>query len=355
MKITSNKNIKIFLNKVLGPLLFIWLSYSIYQQIISQADLNESIRYITEAVSGVQAWQFWLAILLMVFNWIIEARKWKVLMSPLQQISMWHSFKGVLAGLAFALSTPNRVGEYGGRMLYIEEGKRRKSVSITVIGSLSQLIITLLAGSIGLVLVKKDLVQSISSYDTMPVLANGLQWIAITAGIVLTVFYFRLDWLMKCCELIRLREKWLQYIRVSCELDVTILLRVLGLSAFRYAVFVYQYILLLQVMHVNLKVNDAFWIISILYLILALVPTIALLELGLRGKLAILLFQFFSNNILGIYAASTGIWLINLVLPAIAGSLLVAGIKFFNVRQNEDKISYFTLTDSSYASSECRQ
>ena len=86
-------------------------------------------------------------------------------------------------------------------------------------------------------------------------------------------------------------------------------------------------------MHVNIGVMDAFWLISILYLILALAPTIALLELGLRGQVAILLFGLYSENVLGIYAASTGVWLVNLILPALAGCLLITSLKIFNVRQ----------------------
>jgi len=328
-----NKSIKIFLNRILGPLLFIWLSYSIWKQIMQQPNLHESVGYIKSAVWGKDAWMFWLVIILMITNWVIEARKWQLLMAGLQKITLWRSFKSVLSGLAFALNTPNRIGEYGGRMLYVENGKRVKSVAITVVGSLSQLIITLLLGGIGLLVQKDQLQHASSTNELMQVWMNVLQWAVIILGTLFCIFYFRLGWLVKCCEVMKLRPKWLQYVYVLNDIDVTILLRVLGLSAIRYIVFVYQYILLLQIMHVSVKASDAFWLISLLYLILALVPTIALLELGLRGKVAILLFQMYSNNILGIYAASTGIWLVNLVLPALAGSLLVTGLKIFNVRQ----------------------
>jgi len=108
---------------------------------------------------------------------------------------------------------------------------------------------------------------------------------------------------------------------------------VLSLSALRYLVFLCQYILLLEVMHVHAGWWNAFWLISVLYLILAFVPTMALLELGIRGKAGILLFQTFSANTVGIYAASTGIWLVNLVLPALAGGLLAIRHKFFNIKQ----------------------
>ena len=35
------KNIKIFINYFLGPLLFVWLAFSIYKQILRQPQLEE--------------------------------------------------------------------------------------------------------------------------------------------------------------------------------------------------------------------------------------------------------------------------------------------------------------------------
>ena len=73
----------------------------------------------------------------------------------------------------------------------------------------------------------------------------------------------------------------------------------------------------------------AFWLIAVMFLILAVVPTIALAELGVRGKISIFLFSVFSTNTIGIVLTATTIWLINLVVPALAGSLFILGIKLF--------------------------
>jgi hypothetical protein len=40
-----------------------------------------------------------------------------------------------------------------------------------------------------------------------------------------------------------------------------------------------------------------------------------------------MLFGLYSANTVGIYAAATGIWLVNLVLPALAGSLFILGVR----------------------------
>src|SRR5262249_10330445 len=159
-----------------------------------------------------------------------------------------------------------------------------RSVSLTIIGSISQLIITMVLGTVGLLLMKDKLVfqfPGAAAADIwMRVLAGALA--AVSFGCIL--FYFRLTWLVRCCVKMSVSEKWLKHIRVIEDLNVTILLRVLCLSAGRYIVFVCQYVLLLQVMHVAVPVREAFWLVTVLYLILALIPTVALLEVGIRGE-----------------------------------------------------------------------
>ena len=77
---------------------------------------------------------------------------------------------------------------------------------------------------------------------------------------------------------------------------------------------------------------DAACMACVLFLVLAIVPTVALAELGFRGKVSIQLFGLLSANTIGILATAAGIWIINLVIPAIAGSLLILGIRLFRNR-----------------------
>jgi len=59
------------------------------------------------------------------------------------------------------------------------------------------------------------------------------------------------------------------------------------------------------------------------------VPTIAIAELGVRGKVSIFFLGLLSSNTVAIVAATVGIWLINLVIPAVLGSVLLLGVKIF--------------------------
>ena len=126
-----------------------------------------------------------------------------------------------------------------------------------------------------------------------------------------------------------LLKKYSFFIQKLEEFHWRELLKVLLLSIARYAIFVVQYLLLLQLFKVEIAASSSVWLITIMFLALAIVPTIALAELGVRGKLSIYIFGLFSVNTLGILFTATTIWLINLVVPALAGSLFLLGIKLF--------------------------
>ncbi|HEY8898512.1 MAG TPA: hypothetical protein VIM79_26975, partial [Niastella sp.] len=74
--------------------------------------------------------------------------------------------------------------------------------------------------------------------------------------------------------------------------------------------------------------------VSVIFLVLAIVPTIAVItELGVRWKVGIEVVQLFNSNITGILATSLAVWIINLVIPALIGSLLILSIRVFNNRK----------------------
>ena len=94
-------------------------------------------------------------------------------------------------------------------------------------------------------------------------------------------------------------------------------------------VFVVQYVVLLKVFGVAASILNLAMMVAVLFLVMAMVPTIALAELGFRGKISLQLFGLLSVNTIGIVSAAAGIWIINLILPAIIGSIFMVGIRLF--------------------------
>jgi hypothetical protein len=125
-------------------------------------------------------------------------------------------------------------------------------------------------------------------------------------------------------------EKYKKYIKLPEGFQRHVLVRILFLSFLRYLVFMLQYQLLFSVFGVGLTGLQAWGGMSVVFLVMAVVPTFTFLtELGLRWAASIQIMELFSVNAVGIFATSFGIWLINLIIPALAGSLLILGIKLF--------------------------
>jgi uncharacterized membrane protein YbhN (UPF0104 family) len=319
-----HRNSKTFINYFLGPLLFLWLSWSIYNQVRRQQQLSDAWHNIRDELTGPAAWNFALIILLMIVNWAIEALKWKISVKEIQEVSFGKSFRAVLSGVSFAVSTPNRIGEYLGRMLYMNEGNRLRTISITIVGSMSQLIITCVMGILALMLLRSEIVEAaLIPTPWYNVILSGAA--LVLAGLLL--FYFRLSWITRWVEKIPGIKKYVYLVSAIDHLSPRLLFQLLLLSLVRFLVFIAQYALVFPIFAVSLDLYQVFWGVSLSFLVMAAVPTIALIELPLRGKTMATILGIFSANTLGIGLAAAMMWLINLVIPAIIGSLLILGLR----------------------------
>ena len=219
----------------------------------------------------------------------------------------------------------------------MEEGNRLRTISITIVGSISQLIVTLFMGCLGLLVLQPALQSAaLVSAIWMQVILYGV----LASLVVLTLFYFRLAWLIRWVDRLPGSSRFAYLVRALEDFDATILFRLLSLSALRFIVFILQYYLLFRLFDVNVSWWQAFWAVSVSFLVMAIIPTFAIAELGLRGEISIKLIGLFSMNNLGIWMTSMTIWLVNLILPAVIGSLLILSIRtIFNNKSNSENSS----------------
>lgn len=150
----------------------------------------------------------------------------------------------------------------------------------------------------------------------------------IAISIFLTVFYFRLSWVVRWIDRLPSSRRYAWLIETLEEFNATLLLQIMSLSALRFIVFIVQYYLLFQLFDVEVSLWWGWWLVSVSFLAMAAIPTIALFtDLGLRGKVSLLLVGLFSQNSLGISLTAVSIWFVNLIIPALAGSLLILSLK----------------------------
>jgi len=267
----------------------------------------------------------------MPINWSLEAIKWKYLLKVKEKISFWLSLKAVLVGTTISAVSPNRTGDYFARVFVLKKTSFWEGVLVTLIGSFAQTITTLLFGSIAFFSLFSHKLVNLNYITT-----NQLNLIRILffIGIALSIlFYYRISLLSNIIP-----SKWRktrQYINVLQRFSFQELSIALSFSTIRYAIYSLQfYILLLASGIENLSLMVGLGLTSSIFLLNTIRPSIALLEIGIRTSIAIfifcLYFGFDSNIDNNVFAASTLIWLINIIVPALFGLLFIKDLKFFN-------------------------
>ncbi len=322
-----NKNIKIILNYVAGPLLMVFLFYMVSRQLQQQRDWKQSLNEILEAVRGPRQWRLYTMIALMGANWGLEAAKWRIAVRPVQIISYWRALKAVFAGTCIASFTPNRVGEYLGRILFIDPGNQIRTIAPTVVCSMAQMLITLTAGMLSIAVLY-------FCPPPIPVFWTGTNYlgaafvIILAAALVLSLLYFRAGPIIrKVNPWIR---KWKPAMSIPAEFPGKALFLILTFSTVRYLVFLLQYVMLFGLFAVDIDTLSICIGVSTMFLLMAAVPTLTFFtDLGFRWEAGIQIFRIFTVNTAGILAVSLGIWMINLIIPALIGSLLILRIKLF--------------------------
>ena len=321
-----NRQIRIVLNYFLGPVILVLLSWSLYRQLLQQPDL---LQRWTEISGSLKDLRLWLVVVLMVANWGMESWKWMLLVREMQPgYSFGRAFRAVLAGCSITMLTPNRIGEYGGRMLFVEPENRLRAISLALVGSISQLLITLIAGVSALIILRYFLQPVSGELAVLPHFwGDVLLGSSTMVMLLVALFYWKIAWLAQIIDRLPFMKRVQQHVSVIETLQNLLLAKILSLSGLRYLIFVAQYLLMLQLMGVNLPWFTGCCLIALFYLMMALAPTIGFIELPLRVGALWLLLKPYSGNELGVGAAALGIWIINLVLPAITGSLFLLRIR----------------------------
>ena len=262
---------------------------------------------------------FALALILVPLNWALEAFKWQKLVAQTHPLSFTNSLRAVFSGLSVGIFTPKRIGEIGGRIAYLPKAHRIKGGYFTLLGSLAQHITTLTVGAIatGFILFSKAFGQF-----TLP---NALKSTIATAFLLIYVcclfLYFNSGAALKHIRKINWLKRHLP-IEHSFHTPWPLLARVLFISHLRYLVFASQFALMLYYFQVDISWAHAFCGIAATYFILSLVPSTSLIELGIRGSVALFVIGGLSAPAPGILFASMLLWLINLALPSLLGSVL---------------------------------
>jgi uncharacterized membrane protein YbhN (UPF0104 family) len=297
-----------------------------YRQLFGKNDFNEWWSAFQYSLHQASVWWLVISVCLMPFNWLLEALKWRLLLKLKVNISVFTAFRAVISGITFGLMTPARVGEYGGRVLFVEAKHRWRAVVATMVSGYSQLITVISVGMLGMTWF----------------IAHFLHWEAwlqraiVSAQVFLIAFalfgYFNIEFVRRIVRKIPIlnRQKpLLNGLRILKRYHPKDLSTALALAFLRYFVFSAQYYFILRFFQLPIGFFEGMAGVATIFLIQTSIPLPPAIGLLTRSGVALSVWSFFSSNHLAILAAALTVWVINLLFPALLGLSAVFGVTIF--------------------------
>ena len=270
-----------------------------------------------------------IVLFLMFLNWFLEALKWRYMISKIEKVSIYTSLKAVFAGITVSSFTPNRVGEYGGRVFYLEKADRLKGVIITFIGSMSQLLITILFGSISFIILSELLFESKILFSAISKFKLLVFLLLFLLNVFIFYFFYNVHSFISFFNLNKYINRFKQYIQTFTIYNSSELTNILLFSFSRYIVFSIQFLILLNVFEIDSSTFHSMLSVMLIFLFVSIIPTIVVAEIGVRGSVAIYVFSLFTINSIGVFSSTLLLWIINLVIPSLIGIYFVFNLNFF--------------------------
>jgi hypothetical protein len=260
-----------------------------------------------------------VALLLMPVNWGLEQAKWLSLMRAIGvRPDRREALRALLAGISFSIATPNRIGEYAGRVLLLAPEHRWAGALSSILGSACQWGAFLALGWPALWAWGGRLGWA-SAWGAGALAALGPLMVLLA---ILSWAYLRQRSLPTWVHRIPLPKS---LIRLPAELAAfraigsAQLARAVMLACNRFAVFCVQYWLLLYAFGLPLPPGWGVAGIAAIYLIQAGLPLPPGAGLLARVDMAFWLWGHLPGAKAAILSASLGLFVINLGMPSLLG------------------------------------
>lgn len=271
-----------------------------------------------------------LAFGLIFLNFGLEAVKWQRMIAPFYpDVRFWQAFQAVLAGNTTGIFTPNRVGEYAGRVLFLPEGHRTEAVALTFIDRIGQMLITLWLGTLALgfiMLFHSAKITRLQEY--LPWISLQVVWaLAVVGCLLATYLFFFPQWLLWFVPKLG-NYAALAQVRAAIEvLTPRLQKQVFVISGLRNFTFTSQYLLLLFAFGFPPSPLLGYALIWLVYLVKSVIPSVSLSELGIRESAALAIMTLWGIPAPLIVTATLSVYFFNIAFPALVGMIFVYRIK----------------------------
>jgi hypothetical protein len=147
---------------------------------------------------------------------------------------------------------------------------------------------------------------------------------------LLLVFYFNIGWLVTLLNRIKFLKKYHRFFDIMARYHTTELLNIMWFCLTRFFVFSFQYFLVIHLLIPSVPIFPMMMMVFILFFVQSALPSLDLLDVGVRSMTASAFFAYITDQNIAVMAAVSSIWFINLIVPAILGSVFVLKLRFFD-------------------------
>jgi len=264
-------------------------------------------------------------LILTVFNWFFEILKWKNLVQIVQEISFYDALKQSLAALTASLFTPNRIGDYAAKAIYYKSSKRRKVMLLNLLSHMMQMTVTTVFGIIGFSFFIYTYNPEISYYKL---------------GRFLIILMVILSFTMFKGKQTNITVKGFSFVKVVDfvkNISREVHLKNVLYSVIRYFTFSFQFYFLLTLFGVDVYYFNAMVVITSMYLLASIIPSVFIFDVVIKGSVALYVFEIVDVNDLTILSIITMMWILNFVIPSIIGSFFVIRFNATNLMRSARK------------------
>ncbi|MFD2742809.1 MULTISPECIES: lysylphosphatidylglycerol synthase transmembrane domain-containing protein [Sphingobacterium] len=317
-----NKTQKTYLNIFIKVLIVALTSWFVYSKISHQQNLKQFNALISE-FDGASIWLILsLVVVMMLANWFLEVVKWRHLSKKIEPLSWWTAIRSVFCGLTWAIFTPNRIGEYGGRVLLLHPENRASGAVAMGVGLFAQLVLTSVFGAL-------SIAWFVQTFLPTPVFVKLAVWmIASIYASAFLVLYFNVQWIDALVGKVKFLTKVKPFFAILENFTSRELSHVLLISFARFTIFTSQYMVLMLFFLPELPMLSMILMIFILFFVQAAVPSLDLFDFSVRSFVASNLYAYITTQEIAVMAIVSFVWFVNLILPAIIGTFFVFQVNY---------------------------
>lgn len=260
--------------------------------------------------------------ILLLPNIYLQYLKWKITCDKL--IGEGSNRKILLSlfyGFPAAVFTPARAGEYFGRVLAFKDRTFMEIILATFVDKLFTILVTLIIGSIGMILFLNKYYQS-SIYFSLPMITAFF----VLTAIVFTCIFSEKKWFYRILSpvfnfkmFLKMRDRLLNL----KKLDQNFVFKMTAVSTLFFFCYVLQFAILFAAFSHHAEIIKFLWAAIVIMFAKIILSSFSFSELGVREGASIIFLTQIGESSSTALNASLSIFVINIIIPSLIGLFLL--------------------------------